>query len=527
MSSAKRIISGSFASWTRIGITLLTQIAIVPIYLTYWSVEEYGIWIGILSLVSITTILDQGHIEYLGNEFLKIGASDKNKISALLSSGLLSCLCIGIAEFAVLSIIIYNITLFSPYVNDLLAESLSFKFIMVFILQWISLTFVTNFTGLLYRALIPFGYYPRTVWWDVVTTLITTIVPLIGIIYGDDILAATVKGFIALVIIQLFKVRDIVTLFKSTQLSIKGGSYKTGFDNYKRSLILSGRYLLDNFRQQGIRLILAPILGARAVANFSTIRTGANVAQQGLLTITQPLLPELMNFLNEKEQNKSEAAFSTIWLVVVVILAPGIVTFQLVAEPLYSIWTKGAMPFDPILFALFSLVILVFAVAQPAVAIAIGNNLIRSQIIISAICTGIVLITTYILYSQLSILSAGIALLLAELLSLYSYKKLAKEWLLQNGLRWPDKASKTAELSVWVAGATVISINLFPNVKWTLLIVGVSILVWNMWRYQQCIPKVAKLKVYLLVNNLSIIRHLRTSKFASNYLDQLSNKYNQ
>ena len=100
-------------------------------------------------------------------------------------------------------------------------------------------------------------------------------------------------------------------------------------------------------RQQGVRLVLAPLAGPVALAAFSTMRTGANVALQGLNTIVNPILPDLMRFLHDRDQPRSEAAFSTIWVVVVALMAPGVVILQLIMEPLFVFWTQGKIALIP------------------------------------------------------------------------------------------------------------------------------------------------------------------------------------
>ncbi len=41
MSVTKRVISGSAASWAQIVVGIVTQIAVVPVYLNYWDVKTY------------------------------------------------------------------------------------------------------------------------------------------------------------------------------------------------------------------------------------------------------------------------------------------------------------------------------------------------------------------------------------------------------------------------------------------------------------------------------------------------------
>ena len=51
MSSLKRIISGTISGLVRNFINLIIIIISLPIYLTFWDVEQYGIWVLIFSIV--------------------------------------------------------------------------------------------------------------------------------------------------------------------------------------------------------------------------------------------------------------------------------------------------------------------------------------------------------------------------------------------------------------------------------------------------------------------------------------------
>ena len=152
------------------------------------------------------------------------------------------------------------------------------------------------------------------------------------------------------------------------------------------------------------------LAGPVALAAFSTMRTGANVALQGLNTIINPLLPDLMRFLHDRDQPRSEAAFSTIWIVSGSIYGTGRRNLQIFIEPFYVYWTQGKIAFDPLLFALLSLGVLVYAVVQPAMAVVIGNNLTKTTIALIAAVAGVILFAVLIvLVPIIGILGAAIA----------------------------------------------------------------------------------------------------------------------
>ena len=79
MSSLKRIISGTISGLVRNFSNIIIHILSLPIYLTFWSIKLYGVWILLLTVVSILKVPLYSYREYLGNEFLKLGKKNKKK----------------------------------------------------------------------------------------------------------------------------------------------------------------------------------------------------------------------------------------------------------------------------------------------------------------------------------------------------------------------------------------------------------------------------------------------------------------
>jgi len=504
MSTTKRLISGSAASWARIAVTMLTQLALVPIFLTYWDVKTYGIWIAIQALVNMLSTLDRGYNDFLQYEFLKLGHDKRADISSMLWSGVFVTALISFIELLIISVIA-----FQPNIGYILGISehigpLANQIAWALIAQWIAWSF-TSIVGLFLRSLSVFGYFPRMSWWNVILAIVTSVCPIIAVINGQSLIYASLYslgGTLAILVIQFI---DVNRLLKREQLSLNDFSIKNGFKEYVNSIGLSGRYFLENFRQQGIRLLLAPVAGAAGLAAFSTIRTGANVALQGLATITNPLMPELMRFIHQREQKKIEASFDTIWLVLIIGLAPAVLFIQTIAPELFSLWTKGQIVYDPFLFATLSLGVLVYAWGQPAAAIVTGNNLVKVQFLISLVSSVIVIAGIVVLVAYLNILGAGLALLAAEIVVALSFQHFAKKWLLSQSLIWPDKSSNLAFLSILISAAGMFMIILFPFNKWFLLLFSCLLLLLNIRIYWKNMPQIAIEKAHSILTRIPVI----------------------
>ena len=492
MSTVSRVVSGSVASWSGIGVMLLTQVVLVPLYLTYWNLETYGVWLAIQALISVLTSVDFGHQEFLGFEFLRVGKDNRTGISRSLSAGLLVSMFLNAGQLALVAGIIA--TGWLPHllektvgIGSQTLHAAGLALVLLSVAWFIG----TSLPGLIARALAPYGYYPRMAWWGLLSTIVSAVVPIIAVCCGADLLSTALVLTSALVVSSILQYVDMFRLLRHEGITLELPSVALGSQNFLHSLAISGKGLLETARLQGVRLLLAPLAGVASLAAFSTMRTGANVALQGLNSITNPMLPDFMRFLHERDQARSEAAFGMVWILVVSVMAPAIVLLQACIEPLYLLWTRGRIVFDPVLFALLSLGVLVHALAQPAISIVRGNNLLRPQLLLSALAAVVVVGGLYVLVPRMGMLGAGIALLAAELVATAGYRLVAQRWLQQHHLAWPRQAAAIAAAAIWIAAAGMAAMLWLPQLKWVALPCTLLLLGWNSWRYWQALPAFA------------------------------------
>ena len=507
MSVAARLISGSAASWAQIAVGLVTQIALVPVYLVYWDVRTYGIWLAIQAMVMMISMLDFGHQTFLGYEFLRIGTSNRTDLSRYLWSGIGIGVIIGLTQIALLATFHFTGSLSLILGESDTADSgLLYAAGVVLVLQSMAWLIVSSISGLLTRVLTPFGYFPRVAWWGFAYAIVTAVSPLLAVISGADLLMTGVAAACGSLAYSIPLYIDLFSLLRKEKILVMRPSWKLGYKNFLQSLALFGKSLFENIRQQGARLVLAPLSGAAGLAAFSTMRTGANVALQGLNTITNPLMPDLIRFLHERDQTRSEAAFGTIWIVVMALMTPGVIILQTFVEPFYTLWTRGKIPFDPTLFAVLSLSVLVYAVIQPAIAVVIGNNMLKPQLGLSGLAAVIVIGGIFVMVPVFGIRGAGIALLTSEVVVSVGYLYFAREWLHNNGLRWPRRPFGMAVSSVVITAAALSVLLLFPQLKWFILSVSLLLLAWNLTRYWRILPTIATDHARKLIGKIPVLK---------------------
>ena len=509
MSAVQRVVSGSLASWLRIAVTIVSQVVAVPIYLSYWSVNTYGMWILIQSIVTFLTVFDVAHHQYLGNEFLRLGKQKRQEVAEVFYTGLTVALIVSVFTLFIISVLVLSGTI-GRWVGIETVNTHEFETaLMLTVVPW---TLTVTFTGIIGRALYPFGYFPLSAWSGAVFALVSTITSIAAVSLGADLIGATVVTCIVNFLCHGVLTFILLKIARQEKLLFKKLDLRSGFSRFLASLVLGVQSGLEILRQQGVRFILLPLAGMASMIAFSTMRTGANLAQQGLGTITSPLMPELMSFLSDRDQVRMEISFSVIWLMLCVVLVPTVLVLQYISPPLFSLWTHGKITFDPVLFAILSFGVLVSALAQPAIAIVSGNNLLRAQFLISLAAVLVTVSSMYGMVPAMGIKGAAVALLLGELVTLMCYVYSARQWLAMALLQWPTPAFLIASLSLVVAAAGMTSILIFTNYDQVCLVFALVTQAFVINKYWAHLPFVARQQAAIKLARLLPWSYRRTLK---------------
>lgn len=506
MSTRNRIISGSASAWARILVTILAQILIVPICLKYWDIATYGIWLAAQALIVIVSTFDRGFNDYLQYEFLRIGTNDRVATRSLIWSSVRVSLIISCLETVILASLIFGFNLLSLVIEGPHLLSSKKEIIAVFFLQW-GVWMMTSINGLLFRSLFAFGYFPRSSWWNVAISAGTMLFFLLSISNGAGLFSATLFSSIGVALLAVFQFIDIYFILKKERLGPIRSTLSKGFKSFSKSLSVSARYFLENFRQQGIRLFMTPYLGIVAMASFVTTRTVANVSLQGLSTVTNPLMPELMRFIQNKDQQRIDATFSSIWFVLIAFLAPAVIVLHCFGPELFSSWTHNKIGFDPILFGTLSTGVLIYALAQPATSIVLGNNMVNTQLVISILSMLCILMIIPLMNFGFGIGSVGFVLLFTEVMGLILFQKKAIKWLYENEIRWPTKLFTLSVISVVIVVFSMCFISLFQENKIAVLSISLVCILINLLIFLRSMPKIIleRLSFFEKVRNLVIV----------------------
>ena len=476
MTALQRFLSASAASWARILLTVATQVLLVPLFLSHWSVVEYGCWLIVQTIMGISSLMSQGLQNYAGYEFLKIGERQPQESRRLFYSTLPCALLVSIFELALLLVLVYFgliRRLFDG--SDSLDATLLHQSVVATVLYSVCYLIASSAGGLAGRAVAPYGYFPRMTWWAVFLAIAQAIASAIAVALGANLVQTVIWINVTSIVANIPIHWDMWRIFREQELYPVRPDWRLGFKSVVRSLALSFGNILDISRQQGVRIFLSALLGVTRMTEFSTTRTMSNLSMQGVGTVTNPIMPELMRFLRERDAPRTEAAIGFVWLFAVVLLAPILVAFQWVMPTIYAEWTRGKLTYDPALFALFSATLLLFALARPPLAVLQGNNLLKVQLGISIGVSVIALGGILLITTPFGTRGAATALLIAELIGTVLAVWYSARWLTRNGIGFPWNLFLVSVLAMVLGDAAITLMVWLP--EWRLFILVPSLVV--------------------------------------------------
>jgi len=448
------------------------------------------------TIIAFFTIADVANQNFLGYEFLKLGHSNKERLADIFCTSLpVAFIVSAITCAAFIALILNNLLADLLDINKGQIETFNFAFIIL------SSTWVVTGSvgGIIGRVLYPFSYYHLLAWAGTFFALLSAIVPVSAVALGADITMTAIATSATNVVYNIGLMAILIPIIRKQGLLTGRIQLLDGFIRFAKSTTLALQACLDIVRQHGTRVVLLPMVGMAQMTEFSTMRTGANFALQGLNTITSPVMPELMRFLAARDQPRTESTFAIVWLVLCGVLCPAIIIVQWLAPTLFPLWTHGKIAFDPWLFGMLSLGVSVLALAQPAAAVLQGNNILRAQLAISIIAATVAVGGMAWLVPLMGVRGAALALLAAELTSLTAFVWVAQQWLQQQGMRWPWKAFGAAAATVPVTGLGMGALELLPGLTFPILVVVLvlqAIVAIIYWRH---LPAMARLRAASLL----------------------------
>ena len=435
MSSVKRIISGTTQGFVKNFLNLIISIISLPIYLTYWNIELYSSWIIILTITSIIKLPLLSHQAYLGQEFVNLGSAKKKQISKILFGSILM-------NFIMLIIIIllsYLILYFTELLLILNINELSIADVKLSIIILLFSELIAGFGLIVMRALYVFKYYPPLSWIGIIFAIGVPFLQIIFVTKGFELIELSILTLTITTLYYFFFNIHCLKLIRKKKINFINIFFFLNCKHLINSSYVMIGDVFEKIKGEGVRIILLPFLGTLQMITYMTIKTANGLINQFFQAFSNAFFIEYADYLNKKDKKKFLTSYIVIYVVICFLIIPSAFFLQLIINPLFDIWTKNKISFDPILFALFTSSFLMMIFYTPSLLIIKGKNLFKKYMHITVLANIVYLILISILVNIYTLIGAGISLLILETILCLSFFYYANKWLKNNFIEFKYK----------------------------------------------------------------------------------------
>jgi O-antigen/teichoic acid export membrane protein len=411
---ARRLFAGWSANLFQMAMGIAQQVALVPIFLHFWTSDVFAAWLAIYAAGNLVLIADSGlQFRSINRFFAFKSSADSDGRTALFYAAMLR-IYFGLVAALVLLLLV-GTQLLPP--SSLLGFQATSHFDAAFIVMTagILLTLPSNLVSGLYRAR---GLYSRAVWLQSGAMLVAQLAQLIAIFATGSLLAVT----IAYVSIQLLMLVYLVAIdaprrfpFLRAGCGRRSWRWSIGQFGFAFPFAVAGA--------TEIALLYAPVLLVSAfvsdrvaVAQWGLTRVIAGVLRALCYQTTLPLAAELGHdyAVGLKEQLRSLYARGSVFVTLLTsIVVSGLLPFW---PDFFALWTHGAIPYDPMLT--LTLLIGTSAAAPSILALNYANYSNRGELLVrtKGLQLVVFLILSLLLIPSTGPLGAALAIVASDLL---------------------------------------------------------------------------------------------------------------
>lgn len=436
--SIKGFFSASAALSARLGINLLAQILQVPLFLTVWSAAEYGAWLAIQGVLGFAVILDAAHQSYSeGVYYAESGHTDR--LRDRLRQGMTFGALVSVAQVLVAGVVLAWCSANPGHGG---ATAFWRDMALAALLWAVAWAFTFSPAGQVGRLLNCFDGFAQQAWFGTFYIAAGALAPLVLLVWPLSPLQFLGVNIAISVVYHWYWFRRMLPLVRQhcgsfPLYAVNGLALRT------RALGALG-YLTkaasEHTRQQGLRVVLAANFAAPQIAAFSTVRTIANVVQQAGSTFFGPALPGLSKSLAAGDEHGVRTVLGLLDCIAVLVAVPLLMVLQLLAPHFYMAWTRNSLPYDGLLFALASTVVLVAANYSSYMAYAISANRVK-VIALTSLTSAVVLVAGLSMFVRgHGLWAVMLVLILCEGVVGVMLHFWCSAGLRDAGMRWPRRA---------------------------------------------------------------------------------------
>lgn len=409
MSVLKRLGKGMGAYTYSQGVTIGIQLLGLPVFLSIWSLEQYGIWLILSAVPVYFSMSDLGVVAVAGNKMtMAMANNDTIQANRIFQSALLMTVC-------VLGLIMAVSTVILAFLDGGILANTEYKGVLFLLIVATLLGVLNNLMNVVFIANNQYatGTYlvsnARVVEWSCT---------IIAAYLFDDLIFAAAGYLFGRASITLFNLIFTMRRHRHFIWSFKYAEWESIKEMLKPSLAFMAMPVSQAISLQGMTLVVGAFLGPVSVVFFNSYRTLSRFLLQGAMVINKPLWPEFSRLFGLGKINELWKYFYRSLLATSLAMILGMAFLYFTSDVIFEYWTSGKVTIIDNVYYLMVLVACITGVGQVATIVISATNLHTQYFIIVLIASIISVATAYLTIDNYELQGVAIILLVSELLLL-------------------------------------------------------------------------------------------------------------
>ena len=337
---------------------VLEQLLLVPFFISAWGVAYYGEWLTLTIIPTVLAFSDLGFSTAAANSFvLKFTSGAKKDASDVFKTGVflttLTIFC---------GILLSIFTLFILNEFNIFDKSLINKHDAIWSISILILARLINFYSQLFTSrFIAIRKASVSINLITISSFMKLILGFLVLILGYGVIEFAMSQLIASFLFNIFYVYksfNILPVEKEYRGIVKKEYIN---DLTKKGISFLMLPVWQSIYFQGTTFVVRIVLGSEAVVVFNTVRKLSRTVNQLFIIVNGTVFPELQYEIGKKNFHKAQRLFRRSILIIFVVAVFGTIFLLLFGLKFYNIWTNNELIVPTVMWYVFIVGILFYA----------------------------------------------------------------------------------------------------------------------------------------------------------------------
>lgn len=327
-------------------VTIVLQIATLPILVHYWGVVGFGTWVTLAAIPTYLSLSDLGFAQVAASEMsMAVGAKDYDSALTIFQSMMAIILILSAVVMFGTVLMVFALPLVSIFNLHDVSPNVARTVILVLSTQ-VLITLLFSVAGAGLRAS---GHFARLVYYNATSRLLEQLGVILVAALGAGMIAASCMILIVRAVVTLIAALTLLRLAPWISFGFVHARIKVAKRLFVPSVTFMAYVFGDLISIQGVTLVVAALFGPVAVASFSAMRTLARLGPQFATILSWALQPEYSFIFGSENMDRYRKLLKRHTAITAGIATVYVAGMLLLSHWALHIWTGGKVqPFEPL-----------------------------------------------------------------------------------------------------------------------------------------------------------------------------------